>query len=186
MDQPQPRTEHIAKARVLQLMENGDIEVLGVVYAFVTDSRRNKIIEPPLEFDDYYRFITRYFERCFREDPKGKWADSRYSAGHDLVNWFASLWDDDKVPRTAISNLKAWLAKLYIDGDTDLRNCIVTATLEHLFEQQKIRRYFADWEGHPVLGVAFSEAMEWVYRGGNAPLGKAEWFRNAGAAERKS
>jgi len=186
MNESNPRTERISSERVKQLMAHDDIEVRGVVYAFITDQRRSQVIEPSLSFDDCFQFLTRYYERCFREDPNSKWADSRFSAGHDFVNWFVSLWNDEAVPRSAIANLKAWLARLYGEGDAALRNCIVTATLEHLFEQQKIRKYFADWEGDPVLGTAFSEAMEWVRGGGRTPLGKPEWSRKAKAAQRKS
>ena len=186
IDNPSPRTGRIPKTRIEQFMNHGDIEVLGAVYAFITDERRSKVIEPSLQFEDYYQFVTRYYERCLREDPKSKWADSRYSAGHDLVGWFVSLWNDKEVPKSAIANLKAWLAQLYREGDEALRNCLVTATLEHLFEHQKIRKYFADWEGDPVLGAAFAGAKEWVQGGGSTPLGKPESFRKAKAAERKS
>jgi len=186
IDNSSPRADRIPKARIEQFMSQDDIEVLGAVYAFVTDETRSKVIEPRLQFEDLYRFLLHYYERCFREDPKSKWADSRYSAGHDLVNWFVSLWNDKEVPRSIIANLKTWLAQLYTEGDEALRNCLVTATLEHLFEQKDIRKYFADWEGDPALGPAFSQAMKWVQGGGKTPLGKAELFRKARAAERKT
>lgn len=181
-----PPSRPVLKSRILELMNSDDIEVLGAVYRFVIDSRRSQVIRPSLQFEDYYRFMTHYYERCFREDPKGEWADSRYSAGWDLVNWFVSLWNDKGVPRSRIADLKSWLARLYREGDADLRTCLETATLEHLFEHKKIRKYFADWERDPILGAAFAGAMTWVQGGGGTPLGKREWFRRANAAERKS
>jgi hypothetical protein len=180
-----PPSDPISKARVLQLMNSDNPEVLGAVYVFVTDARRGKVISPSLQLEDYYRFMTRYYERCFREDPKGEWVDSRYSAGWALVNWFVSLWKDSEVPRSVISDLKVWLAGLYREGDADVRTCLETATLEHLFEHPKIRRYFADWKSDPILGGAFSRAVGWVQGGGSTPLGKSEWFRTAKGAKRK-
>ena len=181
MNESIPRTEHISSARLKQLMANDDIEVLGVIYAFISDPQRSGVIKPPLSFHDSFQFMTRYYERCFREDPNSKWADSRFSAGHDLVNWFTKLWNDKHVPRSALADLRTWLAVLYREGDAALRNCIVTATLEHLLEQKKIRKYFADWESDPILTTAYSEAMEWRQRGGTSPLGQPGSVRKAKA-----
>jgi len=60
-----------------------------------------------------------------------------------------------------IDELKKELAELYKKGDERLRICIVTATLEHLFERRDISQYFADWKNDPILKIAYSEAMEW-------------------------
>jgi hypothetical protein len=158
-------------------MNSQDIEVLGVVYAFFTDQKHSNRVRPPLDFGAYHKFVMRYYERCFRENPEGDWANSRFEAGCDLVNWFAILWNDKTVPRSALQELKVWLAGLYRSANPDLRICIVQATLEHLFEPKKFRSFFADWKDDPVLRVAHSEAMEWVRGGGSTPLGEPEWFR---------
>ena len=113
-----------------------------------------------------------YYERCLKEDPKSKWADSRYSAGATLVNVFASLWRDSSVPREVVKDLKTWPGRLYAAGDESLRTCIVTATLEHLFEQKDIREFFSDWKKEPVLAIAHKEACAWYLGGGKTPLGK--------------
>ena len=88
------------------------------------------------------------------------WADSRYSAGSTLMNIFASFWTDSAVPREIVKELKDWLGRLYAEGDEKLRTCIVTATLEHLFEQKDIREFFVDWKKHPLLAVAHKESSE--------------------------
>jgi hypothetical protein len=66
-----------------------------------------------------------------------------------------------------------WLGRLYKEGDADIRRCIVHATLEHLFEQEPIRKFFADWKNDEVLAVAHAEASEWYKGGGSSPLGKS-------------
>lgn len=179
-----PRDRLISKDRVVELMGDSSIEVLGAVYELVTNKKRSKAIAPPLLFEDYYRFMTHYYERCFREDPKGTWCNSRYSAGWDLVNWFVTIWNNQEIPRTAVDGLKAWLAYLYKEGDAELRTCLENAVLEHLFEHKDIRKYFSDWEKDPVLMGGVLNAMEWVKGGGQTPLGKREWFQRAESDER--
>lgn len=165
-----PRT--LSKGRLLEIMSSGDIEVLGAVYTFIMDSKNSQRVDPPLLYDDYQRFLLNYYERCLREDPQSSWADSRYSAGWDLVNWFSYIWQDNNIPRSGVAELKQLLARLYREGDEKLRTCIVTATLEHLFEQKSIRKYFQDWRNAPVLGTAYQQAIEWVNSGQKTPLGK--------------
>jgi hypothetical protein len=125
-----------------------------------------------LSFEDYQSFAREYFGRCLREDPKGAWINSRYSAGWDLVGWIASLWKDKSAHKVALDEWKSWLADMYKQGDADLRTCLVTATLEHLFEQRGMAKYFADWKADPILAEAHAQAVEWVSHGGESPLGK--------------
>jgi hypothetical protein len=149
----------VPRDKVKTWMEAEDIEALGALYEFLTDKRFYTRISPPLNFEDYHPFIMGYYERCFQEDPEGEWCNSRYSAGRDLVNWFKGLWQDSSVPRSALSELKEWLARLYKQGDEKLRVCLITATLEHLFEDRKIAKYFADWRTDPILAPAYDEAL---------------------------
>jgi hypothetical protein len=125
-------------------------------------------IETLLELDDYIKFMKHYQERCLREDPDGEWSASRYSAGNNLVNIFASLWRDSSVPRPELEDLRDWLGRLYEQGDSDIRTCIVQATLE----QEEIRNFFSSWREDKVLAVAHEEASEWYKGGGNSSLGK--------------
>jgi hypothetical protein len=53
-----------------------------------------------------------------------------------------------------LDDLKAWLGHLYKVGDPDLRIGIVQATLEHLFEQKQIRKFFSGWKNDEVLAAA--------------------------------
>ncbi len=143
-------------------MESGDIEVLGAVASFIADARYFERIKPPIGFDDTHAFLLRYFKRCFLENPDGEWADSRYSAGRDVYLWFVSLWHKKNTRSVVFDDYKALLASLYRKGDAELRACIVTATLEHLFETSSIRKFFADWKEDPILTQAYAEAAEWV------------------------
>lgn len=165
-----PKTDTVSLSDVRRWFKSDDIEVLGFTWALINDARFR--IEPPLAPEEYKRCVEHYFGRCLKEDPKGKWADSRHSAGGTLVNVFASLWRDSRVPREVVKELRDWLGRLYAESDESIRTCIVTATLEHLFEQKDIREFFSDWKKDPVLAIAHKEACAWYLGGGKTPLGR--------------
>jgi hypothetical protein len=165
-----PKTDTVQLSDVRRWSKSDDIEILGFTSALIHDARFR--VQPPLMPNEYKDFVIHYHERCLKEDPQGDWADSRYSAGATLVNIFGSLWRDSGVPREILKELKDWLGRRYCEGDQPLRTCIVTATLEHLFEQKDIREFFADWKRDPVLAIAHKEASEWYLGGGKTPLGR--------------
>ncbi len=165
-----PKTDVVSLSDVREWAKSSDIEILGFTHGLIHNGRFR--IEPALSLTEYKEFVKHYFERCLREDPQGEWSDSRYSAGGGLVNIFAGLWRDSSVPRAVLKELKNWLGDLYKAGDAEIRTCLVTATLEHLFEQKDIRLFFSDWKDDEVLAVAHREASEWYQGGGSTPLGK--------------
>jgi hypothetical protein len=162
MQEPQnERSNRIDQSDVVRWMASDDIEALGALFNLLTNAGQSRRIHPPLSFGDYQAFVMRYLDRCFRENPDGEWSDSRYTAGWSLANWFRMLWSDSSVPRSALFELKSWLASLYREADEDLRTCLVNATLEHVFGSKEIARFFADWQEDDVLGKAYADAIEW-------------------------
>ncbi len=160
----EPLTSPIDLNKVKEWMLSDDLEVLGAVFELLMNRRYADRVKPELTLSDYQGFVTRYYERCMLEDPDGDWADSRYSAGWSLVNWFKGLWDDSDVPRSVVADTKSWIARVYKEGDQEIRTCLITATLEHLFERRDIQKFFQDWKQDDVLRTAYSEAAEWKSR----------------------
>jgi len=158
----------IAQQRMLEWMRADDIECMGATYSLITDHFDR--IQPALQFDEYHPFVLRYFQRCLWEDPQSEWAETRYGAGHNIIGWFAWSWRDPDHRTSTVAELKEWLASLYVAGDSEVRTCLVHATLEHLFENREVAEYFADWKERPVLSTAYAEAMEWVEGGGRSPF----------------
>jgi hypothetical protein len=156
-----PGRDLIRREDVSRWMSAADLEAQGALFTLLMTGSHHTRIEPPLQFGDCHSFVMQYFERCLREDPDGDWSDTRYTAGWSLVTWFKGLWFDSAIPRSALADLKAWIGGLYREGDEDIRTCLVTATLEHLFEEPAIVKYFADWRNDDELKRAFDEAMEW-------------------------
>jgi hypothetical protein len=161
-------THPIARQRVLEWMRTDDIECMGAIYSLITDHFDR--IQPSLQFDEYRPFVSTYFQRCLLEDPQGEWAETRYRAGHNIIVWFVWAWRDPSQRTSTVAEFKEWLAALYVAGDSEVRTCLVQATLEHLFENTEVAEYFSDWKVHPVLSTAYSEAMEWVEGGGRSPF----------------
>lgn len=147
---------------VRRWMKTTDLEAMGAVFTLLHEPQHYNRITPPLVFDDYRSFHLRYYEACFRENVDGKWCDSRYIAAHSLVRWFCGLWRDDSVPRVALDELKSLLARLYREGDADLKSAVVTGSLEHLFGDKNIRRFFADWKDDSELSSALQEALSYA------------------------
>ena len=158
----------IARDRVLEWMRTDDIECMGAVYSLISDHFDR--IDPPLQFDEYHPFVLAYFQRCLSQNPQSEWADTRYGAGANIISWFVWSWRDPDQRMTTVPALKAWLADLYLAGDSDVRTCLVQATLEHLFENRDVADYFSDWKDRPGLATAYREAMEWVEGGGRSPF----------------
>lgn len=156
----------IRKDHVKRWMASEEIECLGALFCLLMDRACYERIDPPLQFADYQGFVQTYLERCLREDPEGEWADSRYEAGWTLAKWFRGLWLDPAVPRSALRELKDWLARLYKEGGQEVRTCLVTASLEHLFEANEIGQFFSDWNQDSDLKKAFVDAMEWQRKSG--------------------
>jgi hypothetical protein len=151
----------IPKPLLLDWMQTDDIEVLGAIYSFVMEPVCAHRIQPGLTLQEYSEFIFRYFGYCLRLNPEGKWSHTRYEAGWDLARWFAILWRERDVYQETLQQIKYWLAKLYKEENIEVRVCIINATLEHLFENRTIFRFFSDWQQDPDLAVAYTEARFW-------------------------
>jgi hypothetical protein len=151
----------VPQQKVLSWLNDNNIDVLGAAYALIFEADLAKRIIPPLEFLHYHKFLIHYFDRCIRENPESEWADSNYTAAWSLVNWFRNVWKD-QIPRSSeLKELKQWLEGLYINGDDQIRRCIVDGTLEHLFENRRIAAYFRDWKHNEILSTAYNEAKSW-------------------------
>jgi len=149
---------------VEEWMQAEDIEVLGAVFAFITEKRCFDRITPPLSLHSCLSFVMKFCGRCIIEDPKGEWSCTRYLAGAELVNWLVYVWSNKNVPTHELHRVKEWLANLYKAGDKDVKICIVQSILEHLFEHEEIREFFRDWLSDPQLRPAYDEAREWSNR----------------------
>jgi hypothetical protein len=166
-----PKLKDIPGPLFREWMASRDIEILGFVYSTLGNQKFR--VEPELSLDEYLKFVRNYYERCFFENPDGEWSDSRYSAGWDLVNVLAFQWDSSQVLRSVMEDWKNWLAENYRRGSEEVRTCIISATLEHLFERGTMRKFFADWVKDPVLRTAYEHALLWYAGGGRTPLGKS-------------
>jgi len=159
----------IPNSQVQLWMKSEDVDTLGAAYVFLSKAEHVNRVIPPLAFDPVFDFMLRYYEFCVRTDPQSKWANSAYSAGHELVGWFVKMWDEGR-DKKYFEKIKSRLAKLYIAGSPELKKCIEHGIVEHLFERKPIRKFFSDWKENPQLQPAYEEGMLWVTSGGTSPL----------------
>src|SRR5260221_8676616 len=118
-----PRNTSIPLDELRKWMKSEDIEVLGHTYVVLNDSRF--YVDPLLPEDEYREFAMHYYERGLHENPDGDCSDTRYSAGWDIVRWFVRLWDDIATPRSVLGEIKAWIERLYKEGNDTLRKCLI-------------------------------------------------------------
>ncbi len=152
-------------ARLDEWLRSDDLEVLGACHEILTerfdrlDTKAKTRFGVPSEF--VRSRMLRYFRCCLRENRRGEFAENRHQAARGLYNWFLALSSNDAVDAGALRDVKDLLGELYRSGDTELRHCIVTGCLEHLFETRRIAEYFADWQDDPALAGGYAEALEW-------------------------
>jgi hypothetical protein len=171
-DDPKNARE-ISRQQVLGWMHSGDIEVRGCIFAMICEYERARHIKPWLDLEDYYGFVIPYLEQCIEENPDGEWSHSRYLAGHALFNQIVHFWKDESVPRTKLASIKQQLAELYKRGDAGVRDAVVNAVLEHLFENSELADFFKDWLADPVLASAYRDALLWTTEADKIPILKA-------------
>lgn len=148
--------------RIREWLNSSQIETLAVLYAFFDNRERCKKIVPPLAFGDFYKFIQEYFTLCFKVNHgDDAWISSYHTAGHDLIGWFYCIWNDKGIPRNYLQEMKDWLGNLYMEGDPELKACLVQVTLKQLFENKGILEYFSNWGKDPELKDAYASAREW-------------------------
>jgi hypothetical protein len=166
-----PMIQDVPKAQVLAWMEFPDLEVRGALYSIIADADLVAHVKPALGFEDCFDFVISYLEQCMLQDPDSQWADSRYGAGAQLVDWVRHFWEDKAVPRERLQEIKRRLAALYVQGDERVHDAVVNAVLEHLFENQELQVFFEDWKDDPKLATAYRDALAWIKE---APPGFAE------------
>jgi len=145
-------------------MEASDLEVLGTLYRFVAEEHSAAKISPPLTSEEMLRFASGYLGRCLREDPLAvdfiaQRSCTRYGAGWEVVRWYVRLFKEAAADGEGPAHLRAMLARIYADGDAELRAAITGVTLAHLFASAALRRTFAEWKNDPVLAPAYAASM---------------------------
>jgi hypothetical protein len=159
----------IPALQVRNWMSSEDADTLGATYGFLSNAAQIQRVSPSLQFDEVFSFMLRYYEFCFKTDPKSQWANSRYSAGWNLTGWFTRMWDE-KRDKEYFQAIKSLLERLYITGTPELKKCLEDAVIEHLFERKPIRKFFGDWAHNPQLRQAYDAGILWVDSGGTSPL----------------
>lgn len=169
----QPRSSPVAKSDVTRWASSTDLEVLGLLYRYLANAQYFQRVVPNMAREEFLSIATKYLGSCLNEDPEGIHAHNRHEAGWEIAAMFTGLWRQDEASHPECLHLKNWLADIIKAGNSDVQLCLVNATLEHLFEDEKIASFFKDWSSNPELARAYSDAMLWPQQGGTSPIGKS-------------
>ena len=127
-----------------------------------------------MTLEEFSSIATTYLGRCVKENPQGMHSHNRYEAGWEIASLFFSLWRNSEGSHEECLRLKRWLAEMINSGDAEVELCLINATLEHLFEDAKIAKFFNDWRADPSLANAYAAAMLWPEQGGTSPIGTGD------------
>jgi hypothetical protein len=153
-----PGHHRVAREKVVAWAASPDLEVQGALYLCLADAQLRDRVDPELTESEFVDFALSYFDQCIQADSSGDFAHGRYEAGWDLVGIFRNVWSNFAACPVPPERIKAFLAKQYQDGEVPVREFVVTAVLEHLFEVPEIASYFKDWLASEPLSSAYREA----------------------------
>lgn len=143
-----------------------DLDLWAAVYTALGEGYYRIEPEPGMELT--CSFILSYLLRCVREDPNSDEIHSAFDAASDLATalklWATRLPAAEPMLRLASEQV----AETFLAGNEAVRARLRDAMLEHALERSAVRPFFAAWEGHPVLGDAWRDAMEWAVHHGDA------------------
>jgi hypothetical protein len=159
----------VAREKVSAWAASPDLEVQGALYLCLADTQLRARVDPELTESEFVDYALSYFDRCIQADSSGDFAHGRYEAGWDLVGIFRNVWSNFAASPVPAERIKAFLARQYLDGDVPVREFVVTAVLEHLFEVPEIESYFKDWLASDPLRSAYREAKGYAATLQSAP-----------------
>ncbi len=145
----------ITQEMVNSWVQSDDLEILGMLYALLTNVRCNSFFETNIKDDAKFNFLPNYFITCILEDPDSEWADSRYTAAIDFSSWFREICSDTKTNKTYILLIVKRLADLYLNSNDDIKEAIINGFLEHVLHDSSCEPYFKDWKINAVLNRAY-------------------------------
>ena len=154
------RSLQIPASVVRKWMGSYDNETLGAVYAFLSKERYCSCIRPPLSRDEVHSFLLRYYGKCMSGDFRGEWIHGRYEAGWEFAGFLRHACSLLPESEYVVKQSVQMLAELYLAGGEDVRQCIVTAILEHLLNDKNVRPAFGSWKRNAVLHEACQLAGE--------------------------
>ena len=146
--------------QIKKWMKSDNLEVLGTVHSYVDDRSYSSKISPPFALKDFLELQKKYFSRCILENPEQPWVHNRAEAILDLIQWFYEFWNHPDITQGLLDDFNSWIAKLYKEGDKDVKDEIVHVVFLHLFEDKKVKKLFANWKDDPDLKEAYLKAVE--------------------------
>ena len=151
--------KRIPKNKLIEWMKSDSIDVLGAT--FIIFDKFANLVESMPEQEQVIPFYKEYFKRCILEDPKGEFAEGRYLVGYTLTGFYKAVRNDKRQPPYLLKEIRDLLATLYKQGSEDVRSAIINGALEHLFEDEEVKKEFAYWKNDKELSGAYLKAAEW-------------------------
>lgn len=151
-------SDPIPEENILKWMQSDDLKILGALYELTNQAWSR--IQPKLPTSTTCRFILHYYRRCLLENPTSRdFLLNRHEAALEMANWMKYLATNSGTGEI-LTETENTLKELYMQGDKDLKDCILKEILEPIFEEKGLVDLFQEWRRNPQLKIAFDSASE--------------------------
>jgi len=152
------RNEAIHAHEVVAWMQSGDLELQGAAFETLTGHPLVGTVDADVANDFLFQYLVAAL--IAETEPPSVFGLSPYLAGHEIAGLYRRFRQKGYAPRW-LARMRDELARLYISGDSRRKDVVVNGVVEHIFEEPACRGDFEGWKRHPVLGKAYSDALEW-------------------------
>jgi hypothetical protein len=153
------KSEPISLSQIKQWIHSSDLEIQAIAYYILTSPRLVQRITPSPSPNEAYTDCITYLLQAIVKNKDGQWANTRYEAGANLVQLFQWHWNAMGRPQSLVKEIETQLKELYKAGDPEVKLCVITAILEHLFLENEITNVFVTWMDDPELRSGYEEAL---------------------------
>ncbi len=159
----------LSKNDLLDWAGQGDITSLGIAYFILTTPELEQAVTPEISWDEKCKIRLTYYSAAIAMDQRSEWVGSACEACLELASWFAFLVRHN-VPVHVLNEIKKWIEMKYRGGNERIKNMLLNACLEHIFESNRCRVFFNDWQDSPEFAQLYKDALCWSANGGDSPL----------------
>jgi hypothetical protein len=162
----------IPEHKLLNAMDSSNLIANCIAHEIVTEAYQR--VHPELDLVRVGEFLLDYYLNCIEREPPPEPQDDAelrddelhrpYEAGRLLIGFVVNMWRLRPETDALIDDCVQRVTNLYLKSNQEIRLCIETAFLEHVFERPELRPLFAHWANHPELAEAHRMCMEWGLR----------------------
>ncbi len=147
----------IRKREFIQCLSGVDIcsKDAEYLYQYLQDESFLHLIIPSLRLEESAEFLVAFLCACI--DGIYSFTLSKYDAGSSLLYYLEQFYKYNMMK--FIYQTKMALEAIILKGNSETVTCIKCTILEHIFTRDKIKLFFEDWLGSPILKNVYETSV---------------------------